>query len=98
MLDTIGKIFKRVICTRLEVYFEKKKTLSGRSTIDAALQVVKTARSAIDGKKFCATVSLNIENALNMMPWHRIIESLQKTGTLKYLVKIVDNCLSDREI
>lgn len=57
----------------MEAHLERNKTLSsrqygfrvGRTTVDAALQVVKTAKSAIADKKFCAAaVSLDIKNAL----------------------------------
>lgn len=71
---------------------------AGKSTVDATLQVVKTAESTIAGKKFCLAVSLDIENAFNLMLWQRIIDSLQKTNTPKYLVKIIDSYLSDRKI
>lgn len=68
---------------------EKKKTISsrqygfraGRTTIDAVLQVIKNAKSAVGDKKFYAVVTLDIKNVFHTMLWQRILENLQKTGT-----------------
>lgn len=77
LLDTIGKIFERVICTRLEAHLERKKFIScrqygfraGRSIVDAAaLQVVKTEKCATSSKKFDAAIRLDIKNAFNIIP------------------------------
>ncbi|CAB0034439.1 unnamed protein product [Trichogramma brassicae] len=58
MLDTAGKILKRIICDWLKAFTERPAGLSerqygfqkGRSTIDAIEDVISTARNAVAGR------------------------------------------------
>ncbi len=84
MLDTVGKIFERVIAEWLRKHFQGKRTFSadqygfraGCSTINAARRLKKLAASAIKERQFGTAISLDIQNAFNSMLWMRILEAL----------------------
>ncbi len=96
MLNTVGKIFEQVIAERLRKHFRGKCALSanqygfrtGCSTIYAARKLKKLAASAIKKRQFGAAVSLDIQNALNSMPWMRILEALTNAKVPVYLRNI----------
>lgn len=87
---TVGKVFERLIATRLSAAVEYTGGLSnsqygfrkGRSTLDAIATVDNEARNAIsetrwkgDGKMYCLIVTLNIRNAFNSGDWDKTLES-----------------------
>lgn len=109
MLDSAGKILERIMYTRIEVIVEKQLPdrqygfRRGRSTIDAINLVVNTAKDAITGdrwkngeKKYCAVVTLDMQNAFNSARWDRIIEALDQYDIPKYLQKLVVSYFTDR--
>ncbi|XP_041630599.1 uncharacterized protein [Drosophila kikkawai] len=95
MLNSLGKIFERIICSRLEAEIEERGALSShqhgfrkkRSTIDAIREVTQLAENAIEGerwqggtKKYCLVCTLDVKNAFNSANWSRVLQALQRGG------------------
>ena len=91
MLDTAGKILKRIIHGRIEKVTDRQLPdkqfgfRKGRSTLDAIDLVVKTAKEAISGKRwkngekeYCLVAVLEFKNAFNSVRWNRIMEALER--------------------
>ena len=90
MLDIVGKLFGRILSTRLHAAILEAGGLSdnqfgfrkGRSTIDAIGRVKAVASDAIFGsrctKRMCAVIGLDIRNAFNSARWDYIMESLER--------------------
>ena len=90
MLDIVGKLFERVLSTRLDAAILEAGGLSdnqfgfwkGRSTIDAIGRVIAVASDAISGsrctKRMCAVIGLDIQNAFNSARWDYIMEPLKR--------------------
>ncbi|XP_041451988.1 uncharacterized protein LOC121405376 [Drosophila obscura] len=99
MLDTMGKIFERLICNRLEAELAERHGLSDqqfglrkqRSTTDAIKMVTDLARAAIAGsrwaggtKEYCLVCTLDVRNAFNTSSWRSILEALTRRGISLY--------------
>nr|XP_036224320.1 uncharacterized protein LOC118681891 [Bactrocera oleae] len=91
MLDTVGKIFERIIHQRIEAVVDPLLAdnqygfRKGRSTLDAINLVVNTTKEAIAGtrwkggtKKYCLVAALDIRNALNSAKWDCISPPREK--------------------
>ena len=108
LLNTIGKIFERIIISRLEPFVEACNGLSdrqfgfrkGRSSTDAINRVVKAARAVVESngtaKKYCAVITLDIKNAFNSARWRFILAALHKINIPGYLFKLMENYFSNR--
>lgn len=107
LLDTLGKLFERVILTRLEASGEQLSERQygfrkGRSTIGAIEKVLEigqaAARGAYQHRKTCALITLDVKNAFNSAPWELIVHALEQKETPQYLVNIVRSYLSNRKV
>lgn len=110
LLSTVGKLYERVLKTRVEAHLEAKGGLSdrhygfrrGRSTVDAFSADMKLVNGAGMGplhrRELCALVSLDVANAFNSASWRRIEESLVAKGVPAYLVRVLTNYLSERSL
>lgn len=113
LLDTPGKILEKIIVGRLQDFTEGPLGLSERqfgfrkakSTTDAIMLVVNTAREAISGKrwkrgakKYCAIVTLDVKNAFNSARWPQIISALEGLRVPSYIREIVASYLSNRTL
>ncbi len=106
MLNTIGKILKQVLAEWLRKHFRRKRALStdqygfraACSMIGAAGKLKKLAASAIKKRQFGAAVSLNIQNAFNLMPWTRILEALVNAKVPVYLHNITRDYFRDQVV
>uniref|UniRef100_A0A0A1WPA4 Putative 115 kDa protein in type-1 retrotransposable element R1DM n=1 Tax=Zeugodacus cucurbitae TaxID=28588 RepID=A0A0A1WPA4_ZEUCU len=112
MLDTLGKIFERIIYVRLENHLEQEHTGLSKnqygfrkhmSTIDAIKKVTNVASSAIAGKRwmygtkeYCAVVTFDVKNAFNSAYWPHIMSALEHKRTPCYLLRVVSKYLSNR--
>ncbi|XP_070144861.1 uncharacterized protein [Drosophila kikkawai] len=111
MLNTLGKIFERIICSRLEREIEERGALSGhqhgfrkkRSTIDAIREVTQLAANAIEGerwqggtKQYCLVCTLDVKNAFNSANWSLVLQALQRAGISGYLIKLIADYFKDR--
>ena len=72
----------------------------GRSIVDAIQEVVDIATKARRGtgkrKGFCALIGIDRRNAFNTALWHICIEALVRKKVPDYLLRIIDDYLSDR--
>ena len=72
----------------------------GRSTVDAIQAVVDIATKAGRGtgklKGFCALISIDICNAFNTPRWNSCIEAIVQKKVPPYLLRMIDDYLSDR--
>uniref|UniRef100_A0ABD2W1D4 Reverse transcriptase domain-containing protein n=1 Tax=Trichogramma kaykai TaxID=54128 RepID=A0ABD2W1D4_9HYME len=111
MLDTVGKILERIMVGRLEAHTEGPAGLADsqfgfrkrRSTVDAIQTVLSTARSAISGKrwhrgtkKYCAIVTLDVNNVFNSARWDKIFTALSQMEVPDYLQRMVFNYFRGR--
>ena len=80
-----------------ENQFEFQK---GKSTVDAIHAVVdiatKARRRTGKRKGFCALISIDIRNAFNTARWNICIEAMVRKKVPDYLLRMIDDYLSDR--
>nr|XP_044249378.1 uncharacterized protein LOC123002814 [Drosophila takahashii] len=111
LLDTVGKVFEKLISKRLNLAIDAAGGLSpsqfgfrkGKSTLDAIRTVTGIAAEAIRGKrwkggtkKYCLLVALDIKNALDTANWTGIMQALRRQQIPEYLIKIIDSYLDER--
>jgi len=80
LLDEVGKIFERILATRLIQHISRNGDLheeqygfhEGKSTIDAVKCVRSLAEAAISEGRVVMAISLDIKNAFNTLPWDRV--------------------------
>ncbi|KAH8280190.1 hypothetical protein KR054_000771 [Drosophila jambulina] len=111
MLNTIGKIFDRIIANKLERKIEKRGALSThqhgfrkkRSTIDTIRKVTQMGENAIKGerwrggsKKCCLVCTLDVTNPFNSANWSLILRALQRGGISGYLIQLIADYFKDR--
>ena len=72
----------------------------GRCTVDAIQAVVNIATKArrVTGKRkgFCALISIDIRNVFNTARWYICIEAMVRKKVPDYLLRMIDDYLSDR--
>ena len=72
----------------------------GWSTVDAIQAVVDIATKARRGtgkrKGVCALISIDIRNAFNTARWNICIEAMVRKKVPDYLLRMIDDYLSDR--
>ncbi|KMQ84759.1 reverse transcriptase [Lasius niger] len=105
LLDEAGKILEKIIANRLVYHLsrdgpnlseEQYGFRAGRSTIDAVLRVRSIAEAVTEGGGVLLAVSLDISNAFNTLPWHRVGEALRYHRVPPYLVAILRDYFRDR--
>ena len=110
LLDSMGKLLEGLILQRLDSHMTGEFSLSpkqfglrkGHSTVDAIQAVVDMAKQArevagrLNKKGFCALVSIDICNAFNSVRWENCIAALERKRVPAYLIRMLDNYLSDR--
>lgn len=106
LLNNIGKNFERIIMNRLRDVMNNNAFAAlstrqfgfceGRSTIDALRFLITLVEAALDRREFVITVSLDIRNAFNSMPWSVINEAMIKKRFPVYLCNIIVEYLSER--
>ena len=88
ILNSMSKVFERLIHTRLSWLSESKNWLSnlqfgfrpGRSTNDALFEIKQKVSNAMSMKGFCAIVSLDIKKAFDSAWWDGILQALKIKG------------------
>ncbi len=68
------------------------------TTIDATWKPKKLATSAIKKRPFGAVVSLDIQNAFNLVLWTRIMQGLENAKMLVYLLSIIWDYFQDQMV
>ena len=104
----MGKLLEEMILQRLQGHMVRENGLSenqfglrkGRSTVDAIQAVVDIATKARRGtgkrKGFCALISMDIRNSFNTAIWNICIEAMVRKKVPDYLLRMIDDYLSDR--
>lgn len=111
MLDTPGKLLKRMLQPRLAAAVERAGNLSERqhgfrrdhSTIGAVEEVVRTAQIAQQGnhysRKITVLATLDVGNASNSARWCNIHNALENTFKVpQYLPQMLRSCLRNRVV
>jgi len=106
LLDEVGKIFERILATRLiqhlspngDLHEEQYGFREGKSTIDAIKCVRSLAGAVISEGRVCTAVSLDIKNAVNTLPWDRVGDALRERGVPYYLMGIIREYFRDRDL
>jgi len=100
-LDTVSKLFEKLITFRLREHLVKSENLSenqygfrrGRSTVDALARlqsIIKNAKGRTSAtSKYIGMLTLDVKNAFNSTSWESILGALVKTATPKYLRDIL---------
>lgn len=103
LLDCLGKLFEKILDTRLRDYLKESGGLDdrqfgfrkGRSTTDALNALRGTVRSS---KLKVGILTLDIKNAFNSAPWEAIMKSVQEKRVPKYLEQIIGSYLDNRRL
>lgn len=111
MLDTAGKLLERLIKHRLKEAVHAAGDLSprqygfrsGRSTVDAVLEVADAVRRAESHNHFSRRVvllvTLDVRNAFNSARWEDMLGALEHTFSVPgYLLRLMEDYLSDRAL
>ncbi|KAI5730899.1 hypothetical protein M8J77_001764 [Diaphorina citri] len=106
LLDGLSKVYERLIKKRLEDEIETNGGLSpqqfgfrsGKSTIDAMLEVKNIANRAKNQNKLCVMTLADVKNAFGSVPWRGILEELKKRNISNYLMNIIASYFTDRKI
>ncbi|XP_060822332.1 uncharacterized protein LOC132910580 [Bombus pascuorum] len=107
LLDEVGKLFERVIASRLGAHMESRVPgwhdnqfgfRRGRSTIDAIRRLREGVERVVAREGIAIAVSLDITNAFNSIPWSKIREALRFFEVPGYLRRIIGAYLRERWI
>ncbi|XP_070851452.1 uncharacterized protein [Drosophila suzukii] len=93
LLDTVGKVFEKLISKRLNLAVD---AAGGLSTAQFAAEAIRGKRWKGGTKKYCLLVTLDIKNAFNTANWTRIMQALRRLRIPEYLTRIVDSYLGER--
>lgn len=107
LLDDVSKLFERIVSLRINRHLSSDgPNLSdnqfgfrqGRSTVDAILRVRALSEQAISRGRVVLTISLDIVNAFNSLPWSAIRRALVYHQLPSYLRTVIGAYLSGRSI
>jgi len=104
LLNDVGKLFEYLLAQRVEQQLDRAGGLSpvqygfrrGRSTTDSAMLLKNKACDAINNKRMCVAVSLDIRNAFNTIGWEHVLAALRRLGIQPCLLKLFSSYFSDR--
>jgi hypothetical protein len=108
LLDTLGKLFEKIILRRLTKVTEGVNGLSekqfgfrkGKSTLEAILTVTKRAKIAQakkkGGNRFCGITTLDVKNAFNSADWGAIAGALYRLGVPENLFRLLGDYFNNR--
>lgn len=106
LLPTIGKVFDKVLATRLSFYLEKNGLLSdrqfgfrrGRGTTEALKSAVRGLKDAKAERKHALLVALDIKNAFNSAWYPKLKRLIASSGCPMDLGRTICNFLEGREV
>ncbi|CAK1598874.1 unnamed protein product [Parnassius mnemosyne] len=107
LLDEIGKLFERIVATRLSGHLSRvgpdlADSQFGfrreRSTVDAIMRVRSLSEQTVSRGGVALAISLDIVNAFNSLPWDAIRRALAHHQVPPYLHGIIGDYLRDRYI
>ncbi len=108
LLDSLGKLFEKIILKKLTKLTEGPYGLSekqfgfrrGRSTLEAILSVTNRAKVAQTkvkgGNRFCGVITLDVKNAFNSANWGAIAASLYRLGIPERLFVLLGDYFKNR--
>lgn len=95
LLDETGKFFERILANRISAFLEERDGLSkygfrsGRSTIDTIIRLRELVEEGLEDEEeggIVLTISLDIANAFNSLPWRTIREALVQKDVPDYCI------------
>lgn len=109
LINVMGKVYEQLIKGRIDKEMTERGELSnmqfgfrkGRSTVAAVEKVLQIAKRRMpngDYGKWCLMVALDVRNAFNSASWGKIIEKLEEKHISKYIINIIKNYFTGREI
>lgn len=110
LLDGGGKLLERLLLYRLEAHIERAGALSKfqfgfrrfHSTTDAIEEVLEMAQAAanyaVQHRRLCAVVTIDVKNAFNTAPWRLIDVALRRASVPEYLIGILRSYMADRQL
>lgn len=105
MINTIGKLFEKIIDNRIRNYLEEQKALAPnqygfrkhKSTIDA-INHVRSIALENRSKSITGILTIDVKNAFNTANWGKILEAAMEKCTPAYLCEILEEYLKDRRV
>lgn len=104
LLPVLGKLFEKLLLQKLEPILEENSLIPSfqfgfrrkHSTIDQALAVLQKASAALEEKKYCCAVFLDVAQAFDRV-WHEgLLHKLQSVLPLSYC-QLLQSYLADRK-
>ena len=105
LLSCLGKIYERIINSRLQFIIEEKKLLSPtqsgfrnkRGTMDTLLQIEQDISDALGNKKVAVFVYVDLQSAFDSIWGEGLIYKMMNIGIKGNLLKILHNFFDSRE-
>jgi hypothetical protein len=106
LLPTIGKVYDKILATRLSYYLEAKGLLSdrqfgfrkGRGTAEAIGKAATGIKRAREEGKHAVLVALDIRNAFNSAWYPKLSQLLARSGCPGNLGRAISDFLRDRSV
>lgn len=108
LLNEMGKIFETIIVERLNSWIEDNPRSGlaenqfgfrkGRSTTDALILVKSIIEETRRKDGVTIAISIDVQNAFNSLPWDIIRNALRRKGFPKYLRRVIEDYLNNRQI
>jgi Reverse transcriptase (RNA-dependent DNA polymerase)/Endonuclease-reverse transcriptase len=110
LLNTLGKLYERMVCERMNEWLDVKGLLSanqhgfrrGKSTMSAVEQILnivdKIRNKSYAHRNFCVLVTLDVKNAFNNLAWVKVVETMQELEAPQYLTELVKSYFSNRTL
>ena len=106
LLDTLGKIFEKLIYGKLEIHLQANKIIPNEqlgfrkqlSTNHQLLRITTDIKGAIDTKKSTGLILFDVEKAFDKV-WHKgLIYKLIKFKTPSYIIRLLNSYLENRKL
>lgn len=106
LLDTLGKLFEKILARRLTHYLEATEALENaqygfrgkKSTIDAIRKLQTIVEDNNVKGRVVGMLALDMSNTFNSAPWSKLTHALREMDVPKYLQDIVGAYLSNRKV
>lgn len=103
LLPTISKIFEKLLLKRLKPIIEERKLIpphqfgfrEKHSTIEQIYRITNKIEEALENKKICSSIFLDVAQAFNRV-WHRGLEYKLQRDLPKQFFQILKSYISDR--
>ncbi|CAL7932775.1 unnamed protein product, partial [Xylocopa violacea] len=104
LIDVMGKVFERIIATRIDRHLATTNWLderqfgfrTGRSVADAVAALTNYVKANTAAHKRTVSAFVDIKNAFNSLKWPAIITAMSNAGVPEYLVALIRSYLGCR--